>query len=190
MALGKYGSSNVKLNGFDASNVDSMDEGLGQVYCTRAMGRKRIVVSNYVESLTPSSHFRTPSKRRLNMVRNKDDSEKSLLEALPQDILVRVLCFVDHDDLKQLIQVSKPVRDATLIAKQSHFAYSTPRAKRIPGLRTLSSDLELESPEAPNAPEQKRGAKSRISGKKLSEISVALFNSPEDDDLWSKCIIR
>ncbi|XP_043688730.1 F-box protein SKIP27-like [Telopea speciosissima] len=188
MALGKFGGSSAKKSSFNPSNVDTIEEELGFVYYTRAMGRKRIIVSNCVDTLPHSSQFRTPSKRRQIMTRNREsDSDESLLQALPQDILVRVLCFVDHDDLKQLIQVSKLIKDATLIAKQYHFAYSTPRAKKITGLRTLSSDFELESPEAPNAPRQKRCPKSRISGKKLSDISVALFNSPEDE-LWSKCI--
>ncbi|XP_042486871.1 F-box protein At1g61340-like [Macadamia integrifolia] len=182
MALGKSYSSKLKSRGLNASNVEATDEGLVLVHCTRAMGRKRIIVSNRtaMETLPFSSNFRTPSKRRQGMRTIRDD-EKSLLEALPEDILVRILCCVYHDDLKQLIQVSKFVRDATLVAKQSHFAYSTPRAK----ISSLSSDLEHYSPEAPNAPRQQRCPRSRISRKKLSDISVALFHTPEDER-WSR----
>ncbi|XP_043693704.1 F-box protein At1g61340-like [Telopea speciosissima] len=186
MALGKSYSSKLKRSRLNPSNLVSIDENLVLVHCTRAMGRKRIVVTNCLamETLASSSHFKTPLKRRRRMGMCREN-ETSLLEALPQDILVRVLCCVCHDDLKQLIQVSKLIRDATLIAKQSHFAYSTPRAK-ITGLRTsIDGDFEHESPEAPNAPRQQRCNRSRISGKKLSDISVALFHSPEDER-WSR----
>ncbi|KAJ4975375.1 hypothetical protein NE237_000481 [Protea cynaroides] len=186
MANGKNCSSNVKKHsGFSASNVDAINEGLGLVHCTRAMGRKRIVVSKCMEKVSPTLHCRTPLKRR-QVMRTNRGSNKSLLEALPEDILIRVLCFVDHDDLKQLIQVSKSFRDATLVANQNHFAYSTPRAKRITG---LSSDLELDSPEAPNAPRRQKCSRSGISGKTLSDLSVALFHSPEDER-WSRNILR
>ena len=56
----------------------------------------------------------------------EEDAEKSILESVPQDILIKVLCGVDHDDLKQLFHVSSTIRDATITARKSHFAYSTP----------------------------------------------------------------
>ena len=41
----------------------------------------------------------TPLMRRCNeMV--EEDAEKSILESVPQDILIRILYGVDHDDLK------------------------------------------------------------------------------------------
>ena len=53
----------------------------------------------------------TPLKRRCGeMV--EEDAEKSILESVPQDILIRILCGVDHDDLKQLFHVSSTIRDA------------------------------------------------------------------------------
>ncbi|KAL2931994.1 F-box protein SKIP27 [Bienertia sinuspersici] len=89
----------------------------------------------------------------------------SLLEALPQELL---FCGVDHDDLKQLFLVSKTVRDAAIIAKKSHFAYSTP---------------EFDDLEAPNAPKQARKMnRPRINKKKLHDISVALFADECDED--------
>ncbi|KAJ4980963.1 hypothetical protein NE237_031800 [Protea cynaroides] len=155
-------------NCLNALNVDAVV----LIHCTRTIGRKRITLSNRLamEMLPRISHCRSPSK-----------IEKSLLEALPQEILIRILCCVDHDDLKQLMLVSKLIRDTTLIAKKSHFTYSTPRAK-ISGLRSSGSDLEHDCLEAPNAPKQrKKCPRSRISRKKLSDISVALFRSPEGE---------
>ncbi|XP_052183182.1 F-box protein SKIP27-like [Diospyros lotus] len=106
-------------------------------------------------------------------------SEKSLLEALPQDVLIRVLCGVDHDDLKQLFRVSKTIKEATLIAKQWHFAYSTPAKTSA-----FWNSIDLEDTgdiEAPNGPKQFRPRRSRLSGKSLASISLALFPSPDSE---------
>ena len=121
-----------------------------------------------------------------------------------------------HEDLKQLILVSKSVNEAvfslvqgnlfdlkqctfrrfvswvpsfafllhfniyvlqTLIAKELHFAYSTPRAKRASRKDEdlgLDGDLE-DSREVPNAPRQCRVAKSRMNFEKLGSVTVDLF---------------
>ncbi|KAI8537079.1 hypothetical protein RHMOL_Rhmol10G0307100 [Rhododendron molle] len=39
---------------------------------------------------------------------------------------IRILCGVDHGDLKRLFNVSKMFREATLVARKWHFAYNTP----------------------------------------------------------------
>nr|DAD23052.1 TPA_asm: hypothetical protein HUJ06_024515 [Nelumbo nucifera] len=107
-----------------------------------------------------------------------------LLSILTQ---VQVLCGVDHDDLKQLFHVSKTIREATLIAKQSHFAYCTP-SKSLAGVRSFSvveDSSKLDAEEAPNAPRQQRILGSRLNRKKLADISVALFHSPEEKQ-WLK----
>ncbi|CAN6878222.1 unnamed protein product, partial [Brassica oleracea var. botrytis] len=92
------------------------------------------------------------------------------LEALPQDILIRVICGVEHGDLKQLFNVSKTIREATLIAKKSHFEYITPR-------KTLFFRDELDHlGDETEVPLKKKCRLSRIScEKKASKISVALF---------------
>ncbi|KAF8411230.1 hypothetical protein HHK36_003776 [Tetracentron sinense] len=176
MALGKNCSVRVKRGNVNASKANTVEGGLGVVHYTRAMGRKRVAVSSNNEKLPIGSPLRTLSKKCCG-ARLKLNSEKSLLEALPQDILVQVLCGVDHDDLKQLFHVSKLIREATLIAKQWHFAYSTPISK-IGAVRTFSN-LEdagkFDHHETPNAPKQYRCFRSPISGKKLADITVALF---------------
>lgn len=153
------------------------DEGLklGLVRYTSSFGRKRIVISSNGEDSSP----KTPVKRHCG---ERDlvalDLETSLLEALPEEILIRILCGVDHEDLNQLSHVSKAIREATLIAKQSHFAYTTP--KKVRAFRTAidveessTSDDEIE---APNAPNQSRPVRSRLFGKKLDGLSVNLFD--------------
>ncbi|KAF9588360.1 hypothetical protein IFM89_008790 [Coptis chinensis] len=132
----------------------------------REIRRKRVMVSL-------NSSLKTPSKMKNG---GKFVFNRSIFDSLPQDILIRILCCVDHDDLKQLFKVSKTVKEAALIAKRDHFAYSTP-SKMV--FRRFG-DMEIED-EAPNAPKQDRRnyRKSRIDGKKLGDITVALFHSPE-----------
>ncbi|CAJ1961538.1 unnamed protein product [Sphenostylis stenocarpa] len=124
--------------------------GLADYSNTLSLGRKRVVVSNDLE---PSPQVTTPLKR----IRSGEislNSEMSLFEALPQDLLVKVLCGVDHEDLKQLFHVSITIREATLIAKELHFEFSTPKKKTFAFLNR--SDLEnanvykeIKTPKAP-----------------------------------------
>ncbi|XP_038997114.1 F-box protein SKIP27-like [Hibiscus syriacus] len=112
----------------------------------------------------------------LLMLTADDYYEKSALESLPQDFLIRIICGVDHEDLKQLFNVSKSIREATVIAKQSYFAYSTPT--KVKAFRTsidLEEASEIDDIEALNAPRQLRSHRS-INRKKLVAISVALFD--------------
>ena len=74
----------------------------------------------------------TPLKRRCGKT-VEEDAEKSILESVPQDILIRILCGVDHDDLKQLFHVSSTIRDAvqllvTLLLLLLHTTVSVPHA--------------------------------------------------------------
>lgn len=76
------------------------------------------------------------------------------------------------------------VDEQTLIAKKLHFEYSTP--KKNLGFRKniyLQDDFGefnevVVAP--PNAPRQIRVGRSRLIGKKLADISVALFRSDDD----------
>ena len=92
----------------------------------------------------------------------EEEAEKSILESLPQDILIRILCGVDHDDLKQLFHVSRTIRDATIKTRKSHFAYSTPSKVLV-----FRDSLDWEEPssfeelQTPNAPKQSRRGRSR-----------------------------
>ncbi|XP_065628549.1 F-box protein At1g61340 [Quercus suber] len=125
MALGKRCGSSLKSK----CVVSDEELGLGYVRYARAFGRKRILISNHFQGLAIDSAPKTLSKKmcgkRLGL-----DSERSFLEALPQDILlvklelkidissfffakqIRVLCGVNHKDFKQLFHVSKSIREA------------------------------------------------------------------------------
>ncbi|XP_020091614.1 F-box protein At1g61340-like [Ananas comosus] len=140
---------------------------------TRILGRKRVVISSSLDSSSFSSPI--PQKRRSCRSRMERPNR---LESLPEDILVRILCKVDHSDLKQLLLVSKSVNQAALIARELHFAFSTPLVKRI--FERENEERDSDNEEAPDAPKQRRVARSRIDGKSLSSIAVALFTSPDD----------
>ncbi|XP_068644592.1 F-box protein SKIP27-like [Aristolochia californica] len=173
MALGKNSHF-----GFKCDNSNNINETqLGICTCTRAIGRKRVIVSSYLEVSPISSPLKEPKAKRRGM----QSSSKSRLEALPQDLLVRVLCGVNHDDLKQLFQVSKTIREAALIAKQWHFAFTTPA--KVSGVKTFIDSEEgekFDNLEAPDAPRQHRTSRFQLNRKKLSDISVALFQSSSE----------
>lgn len=88
MALGKKCSSLKPKRGV-ASGEDVL--GLGFVRYNRGLGRKRILITNVVETSSFDSAIRTPLKRQCSdkMV-DLDCDERSRLEALPQDILVSI----------------------------------------------------------------------------------------------------
>lgn len=156
--------------------------GLGLVRST-SFGRKRVsfTMDDIMEVESLNSPESLPNKKQCGAANSSfSTSEKSALESFPQDILTKILCGVDHDDLKSLFHVCKSFREATLIVKQCHFAYSTPK-KRLQ-IRNAIEDVEklndLNEDEAAGlAPKQSRVPRSRISKKILAGISVALFTS-------------
>ncbi|XP_065879249.1 F-box protein At1g61340-like [Euphorbia lathyris] len=164
-----------RCNSMVSKSVVEDGFGLRFVKRTRSFGRKRILVSDFEFPIDHDSQVKTPSKKK----RFCDcEPEKSPIESLPQDILIRILCGVDHDDLKQLFHVSTVVREAALVAEKLHFAYSTPTKAKTRGFRTPIEFGEDEI-EAPNAPRIDRKSNSRLNGKKLAELSVQLFASPK-----------
>lgn len=71
----------------------------------------------------------------------------------------------------------------TLIAKEWHFAYSTP--SKVRAFRTaidFNNSNDFDEIEAPNAPPG-RHFRAPLNRKKLAEISVALF---AEEDQWPK----
>uniref|UniRef100_A0A0E0LM74 F-box domain-containing protein n=1 Tax=Oryza punctata TaxID=4537 RepID=A0A0E0LM74_ORYPU len=144
---------------------------------TRILGRKRVAVSPAPSPSGPHSPVRTLRKQR--STRLHMDDTVSLLESLPQDVLIKVLCKVNHSDLRPLLLVSKQVSEATVVAREQHFAFATPSSKAA--LRG-GEEEEEEEEEAPGAPKQRRVARSSpIWGKNLASISVNLFEAFESE---------
>ncbi|KAF3642415.1 hypothetical protein CQW23_32620 [Capsicum baccatum] len=147
-----------------------------------SFGRKRVCLPDIADLDFIST---TPTKK-LCRQNSFSTCVKSHLEALPQDILIRIVCGVDHDDLKRLFHVSKTIREATLVAKRWHFEYSTPR--KTLGFMNATFPLnwsESNDVEVPNAPRQSKFPRTRLSQKKLADISVALFTS-DDEENWPR----
>ncbi|XP_019181050.1 PREDICTED: F-box protein At1g61340-like [Ipomoea nil] len=149
-------------------------KGEGIVRRRQSFGRKRVVLSSalqiddFITGTETSKHCREVSF---------PSSEKPSLESLPQDVLIRIIFGVDHDDLSRLFHVSKTIREVTMIAKKWHFEYSTPR-KTMDSQNVVvgfEDSMDYNEVEAPNAPRQTRVPKLRLSHKKLSGIAVALF---------------
>ncbi|MED6131450.1 hypothetical protein PIB30_010206 [Stylosanthes scabra] len=97
--------------------------------------------------------------------------ECSLLEALPLDILIKVICGVEHEDLHRLFHVSKTIREAALVAKDLHFEYRTPSTFALYNPFDMDGNClgEIEAPKA-----KLKKAKSRLNG---GNLSLALFPS-------------
>ncbi|XP_031500980.1 F-box protein At1g61340-like isoform X2 [Nymphaea colorata] len=188
MALGRSSSfaedgGNYSECSPDLPETCSQDnDGSELIECLQRIGRKRIRVPS--RSGMAAVDLRCDSKCLKSMAStNSGCGEESLnLEALPLDVLI--MCGVEYDDLMQLFLVSKGIREAALIAKESHFAFSTPKPKRR-ATRSNSSDsfgpssLKLDETEAPNAPIRREYWKTRA-GKKFAEISVNLFPSASE----------
>ncbi|XP_074272138.1 F-box protein SKIP27 [Silene latifolia] len=164
-----------------------------------SLGRKRILISNNscdLQHFCDEFECFTPLKKLCSQEFdiqhdfssvNLNSNSVSLLEALPQELLIKVICGVDHDDLKRLFFVSKTVRDAAIIAKKCHFAYSTPSKTKAfrNSIDMLNDKNPLEDSddlEAPNAPKQARKMnRKRLDSRKLEDISVALFADKATD---------
>ncbi|CAM8912023.1 unnamed protein product [Rhodiola kirilowii] len=136
----------------------------------RELSRKRVVLRKSENS----------SKKKCG------DASLSRLESLPDEVLVRVLCCVDHADLDQLFHVSKMIRDAAVMARKLHFVYSTPSKtaafRNSVDLDESVPDDEAE-PEAPPAPKMKlmRAKRRNIDPKKMAALSVVLFTDEGND---------
>lgn len=87
-------------------------------------GTSDVVIRNSDLLRTP----KTPSPR---------DSE-SRLEALPMDILMKIICHLHHDQLRAVFHVSQRVRMAVALARQFYFNYTTPDRSRQEMLRTIT----------------------------------------------------
>uniref|UniRef100_A0A1D1Y9D3 F-box protein SKIP27 n=1 Tax=Anthurium amnicola TaxID=1678845 RepID=A0A1D1Y9D3_9ARAE len=155
-------------------NHDYTGEDPKTVHYTKIIGRKRVVIPPNKGELQFSSPFNSSFRKQRS--RRSHSEALNRLELLPQDILIRVLCCVDHNDLNHLIFVSKAIRDAALIAKDSHFVYKTPMSKlNFKGDSDLENVDEFDIHEAPNAP--RRVSRTRLAAKDLVSITVALFAS-------------
>ncbi|KAK4399053.1 F-box protein [Sesamum angolense] len=155
------------------SNTKRANEeyGMGLVRST-SFGRKRVALSCVsMEFGSEDDCIATTPWKRQCFQDTFFCTEKSALEDLPQEILIRILCGVEHDDLKRLFFVSKAIREAY--------------AQKTVGFQNVEYFGDFNEVEAPNAPKQSRVPRYRLTAKKLADISVALFASG-DEDVWPR----
>lgn len=153
---------------------------------SRSFGSKRVALAAN-DNMVVNFYDSTPAKKLCPGQVSSFISQKSPIECLPQDILIQVLCGVEHDDLGNLILVSRAISEAALAAKQLHFVYSTP--KKTIGFRDSviagdHQDLDDIGALAPKV--SRRVRRSWLNKKKLSEISVQLFG-PDTECLQVIC---
>ncbi|KAH7866348.1 hypothetical protein Vadar_019213 [Vaccinium darrowii] len=68
--------------------------------------------------------------------------EKFLIESLPLDILIRILCGVDHGDLKRLFNVLKILREALVFSPSPRFSiYKASKGGLVSFFETLRTEV-------------------------------------------------
>ncbi|WOL09708.1 F-box protein [Canna indica] len=119
-----------------------------------------------------------------------DCDSESRLEALPTDLLVKILCRLHHDQLRAVFHVSQRIRTAVLLARQIHFNFTTPDRSRQEMLNTMTpvpterwpfvskangKGMLGSSPHTPKAPRQGNRTRSRLNAVDVRQIAAVLF---------------
>ncbi|WOL05907.1 hypothetical protein Cni_G14638 [Canna indica] len=114
----------------------------------------------------------------------------SMLESLPMDLLVKILCYLHHDQLRAVFHVCQRVREAVILARQIHFNYATPDRSRQKMLRAKSlvplehlpftckgngKGMSMSSPRTPKAPRH-GPCPPRLHMTDMRQISAVLFH--------------
>jgi hypothetical protein len=77
----------------------------------------------------------------------------------------------------------------SLIAKESHFAYCTPKKTRVfRNAIDLEDSSDFEDVKPPNAPKHQRKLLEPFLSKEFSDITAELFASP-DEDQWPRKVL-
>ncbi|CAM8876970.1 unnamed protein product [Rhodiola kirilowii] len=118
------------------------------------------------------------------------DPSDSMLESLPMDILVKIVCHLHHDQLKPAFHVSQRLRKAVMRARQIHFNYTTPDRSQQELLRVRTpvpaqhwpfrsngslNSARVSSPCTPKAPRPGPRPPSRLKYTDMRQIAAVLF---------------
>ncbi|CAN8229215.1 unnamed protein product [Cochlearia groenlandica] len=129
-------------------------------------------------------------------------NSESLLESLPMDLLVKIVCHLHHDQLKAVFHVSQRIRKATLNARQLHFNYTTPDRSRQEMLNVLThmptnrwlflskgdvNQAYKSSPHTPKAPRHAPRPPGRTKLTEMKQITTVLFQ--DQTPFPSRCIV-
>ncbi|KAL3525238.1 hypothetical protein ACH5RR_013610 [Cinchona calisaya] len=126
---------------------------------------------------------------------------ESRLEALPMDLLVKIMCHLHHDQLRAVFHVSQKIRKAVIQARQFHFNYTTPDRTRQEMLRTMTplptdhwpfvikrdgKGMWMPSPHTPKAPKHGPRPPSRLKITEMRQIAAVLF---QESAFPSRCLV-
>ncbi|XP_020592189.1 F-box protein At4g35930-like [Phalaenopsis equestris] len=123
----------------------------------------------------------------------------SRLESLPIELLVKILCYLHHDQLRAVFHVSQRIRSAVIIARQTYFNYTTPDRSRLemlriqtplpteswPFTRGVGKGIRISSPLTPKAPRQPPRPP-RLHLLDIKQVAAVLF---QDSTLPSSCML-
>lgn len=145
-------------------------------------------------TFSPIKEFQTAEE--VNMQHTQPQTPKAVnpkglsrLESLPMDLLVKILCYLHHDQLRAVFHVSQRIRAAVLSARQQHFDYTTPDRSRQEMIRTKTPAptehwhftsmangrvMQMSSPHTPKAPRH-APRPSRLHTMDMKQISAVLF---------------
>ncbi|KAG0483891.1 hypothetical protein HPP92_011975 [Vanilla planifolia] len=99
--------------------------------------------------------------------------ESTVLDLLPPEVLVNILSKVQHSDLQHLLLVSKFVKEAAEVARETHFLYSTPLPKPAFNCGLDPSDSDVKG--SPITLKQRWAFRSRLQESRLSSLCIKLF---------------
>ncbi|KAK4368156.1 hypothetical protein RND71_011948 [Anisodus tanguticus] len=198
-------------------------------YCTDLL-KKRVVVRNAVDAneevmlpnnvIDESPMFQSPVRFRSGDVTSPMDLAKqnnlqmtpktpgsvegmseSRLESLPLDLLVKILCHLQHDQLKAVFHVSQKIRKAVILARQYYFNYTTPNRMQQDMLGTITplptdhwpfaskgdgKGACVHSPRTPQAPKHGPKPPSRLKFIEMEQIATVLF---QESAFPSRCSV-
>eukprot|EP01018_Ginkgo_biloba_P003308 Gb_30100 [translate_table: standard] len=97
---------------------------------------------------------------------------ESRLESLPLDLLVRILCYLHHDQLRAMFHVSQRIRKAVVVARRFHFNYTTPDRGRQ---ELLNRGAVMQGVMTPKAPRHGPRPPPRLSLAEMRQIAASLF---------------
>lgn len=161
-------------------------------YVSRSLESSLKTIVGNSDEVPQSNPLETP--RRTPSTKQFDS--QSCLEALPMDVLVRILCHLHHDQLLPVFHVSQRIRSAVSIARQHHFNYITPDRTRQEMLRIRTPhsnehwpflrniDSRSLFPPTPKAPRQ--GTRPRSHSVCMKQISAVLFQDSPTPNSSSK----
>ncbi|GJU57194.1 reverse transcriptase domain-containing protein [Tanacetum coccineum] len=137
------GNARVWFDDLPKETIDSYDD-LKKAFLENYLQQKKCIkdlveIHNIRQRDGESMEEFVRSKKFITMDSvNKQAMGNSRLEDLPQEVLVKVLCGVEHRDCKSLFYVSHKIREVAILAKEYHFDYTTPRS--------FHSSLEFQAP--------------------------------------------